>query len=122
MARVTTAADDIPTARSANRGFRRQLLLFGVGVTIGFELLTLIVRFGTGVSAVEFNETAPLLLQIHHMFWSVPLFLLAPFTVRRLPRVTGAMVGTGAGFVLSDLIHHFIVLPILVGNTGWHWP
>ena len=23
---------------------------------------------------------------------------------------------------LSDAIHHLMVLPITVGNTGWHWP
>ena len=106
----------------ADAGFRRHLKLAAVAVTIGFELLTLAVRFGSGVSAVEFNETAPLIAQIHHMFWSVPLFAVAPLTLRRWPRVTGALVGTGLGFILSDLIHHFIVLPILVGNTGWHWP
>ena len=56
------------------------------------------------------------------MFWSVSLPAIAPLTIKRWPRVTGAIVGTGIGFVLSDLVHHFIVLPILVGNTGWHWP
>ena len=30
------------------------------------------------MSATEFNATAPLLLQIHHMFWSVPLLLVLP--------------------------------------------
>ena len=114
--------DDLPSSRVAKRGLRRHLLLFSVLVTVGFELLTLVVRFGSGVSAVEFNKTAPLLMQIHHMFWSVPLFLVAPFTLKRLPRLTGAVIGTGVGFILSDLVHHFIVLPILVGDSGWHWP
>ena len=108
--------------RAARQGFRRHLLLFGVLVTVGFELLTVVVRFGTGVSAVEFNKKAPLLLQIHHMFWSLPLFAAAAFTMRGLPRVTGALIGIGLGFIASDLVHHFVVLPILVGNTGWHWP
>ena len=118
--------DAVTTTAIAHRrfhsGFKRHLMLFTALVTVGFELLTLAVRFGSGVSAVEFNKTAPLLMQIHHMFWSVPLFLVAPLTYRRWPRVTGVMVGTAVGFILSDLIHHFIVLPILVGNTGWHWP
>jgi hypothetical protein len=26
------------------------------------------------------------------------------------------------GFVISDLLHHVIVLPLTVGTTGWHWP
>jgi hypothetical protein len=110
-----------PLAR-VDHGFRRHVWLFTALVTVGFELLTLAVRFGGGLSAVEFNRDAPLLLQIHHMFWSVPLFAVAPLTLKRWPRVTGALVGMGIGFILSDLVHHFIVLPILVGNTGWHWP
>jgi hypothetical protein len=24
--------------------------------------------------------------------------------------------------VVSDVVHHVIVLPLTVGNMGWHWP
>jgi hypothetical protein len=85
------------------------------------EGVTLYLRFARGLAAGEFNATAPWLLQIHHMFWSIPLFVLAPL-VWRFPRVSGAMGGVGCGFVLSDLAHHFLILPLIVGNTGWHWP
>jgi hypothetical protein len=107
---------------SYRSGFRRCLWLFTLIIGVGFELITLAVRFVHGVSAVEFNKTAPLLLQIHHMFWSAPLFVIAAVTSWRFPRVTGTLIGIGLGFILSDLVHHFVVLPILVGNTGWHWP
>jgi hypothetical protein len=92
-----------------------------VGVTLVAEAITAYLRFGTGVSATEFNTTAPLPLQIHHMFWCIPFFLTAPF-VWRFPRASGTITGIGCGLVISDLIHHFIVLPLTVGNIGWHWP
>jgi hypothetical protein len=92
-----------------------------IGITLVAESITAYLRFENGINAVEFNAAAPLLLQIHHMFWSIPLFLLAPF-FWWIPRTGGAIIGIGCGLVLSDLIHHFIVLPLTVGNIGWHWP
>ena len=59
--------------------------------------------------------------QIHHMFWAVPLLFVVPFVWKK-PRVCGAFLGFSIGFVPSDLMHHFVVLPLTVGNTGWHWP
>jgi hypothetical protein len=99
----------------------RSIVGWTIGVTVLVEGITLYLRFARGVAAGEFNATAPLVLQIHHMFWCIPLFLLAPF-FWRLPRASGAIVGIGCGFVLSDLVHHCIVLPLTVGNMGWHWP
>jgi hypothetical protein len=99
----------------------RSILGWTVGVAILVEGITLYLRFARGIAATEFNEGAPLLLQIHHMFWCIPLFLAA-LLFWRCPRASGAILGAGCGFVLSDLAHHFIVLPLTVGNTGWHWP
>jgi len=36
--------------------------------------------------------------------------------------VQGMIIGLFRPESLSDLLHHFAVLPIIVGNTGWHWP
>ena len=55
------------------------------------------------------------------MFWSIPLLAVVPFVWRR-PKLSGALLGVSFGLILSDLAHHFIVLPLTVGNTGWHWP
>jgi hypothetical protein len=99
----------------------RRLLGWCLVVTLLAELVTLWLRFGAGISAAEFNRSAPLLLQIHHMFWGVPLLVVTPLFLRR-PRAAEALVGVSLGLILSDLVHHFVVLPIAVGNTGWHWP
>jgi hypothetical protein len=93
----------------------------GVVVTVLTEAVTLYLRFGLQRTAVEFNRTAPLLLQIHHMFWAVPLLPLIALVWRR-PGLGGALCGIAWGFVISDLAHHFLILPALIGDTGWHWP
>lgn len=97
------------------------IVLWTVVSTVLIEALTIYMRFRSGGSAVEFNKTAPFLLQIHHMFWSIPLLLVVPF-LRRKPRLSGALLGIALGLIISDLSHHFLVLPLTVGNTGWHWP
>ncbi|HET6881522.1 MAG TPA: hypothetical protein VFI31_15270 [Pirellulales bacterium] len=117
MDRQRNAAQD----RQAGCARRRWVIVWAVAVTIAVESVTLYLRFGRRQTAAEFNKTAPLLLQIHHMFWSVPLFLVLPFCWR-WPKASGAILGTAIGFIVSDLAHHFIVLPLWVGNTGWHWP
>ncbi len=43
-------------------------------------------------------------------------------TVRLFDQELPLPLGIAAGLVLSDLVHHFVVLPLWVGNTGWHWP
>jgi hypothetical protein len=101
---------------------RRTVVVVWTAVsTVLIEGITLYLRLGGGITATEFNRTAPLLLQIHHMFWSLPLLLVVPL-LRRKPKLSGALLGIALGLILSDLLHHFVVLPLTVGNTGWHWP
>ena len=99
----------------------RTAIVWTVVATLLIEVVTLYLRFRSEITAVEFNQTAPLLLQIHHMFWSVPLLLIIPLVWRK-PQLSGALLGIALGLIFSDLLHHFAVLPLTVGNTGWHWP
>ncbi len=100
---------------------RTVVVIWTVVSTVLVEGITLSLRLGSGITATEFNRTAPLLLQIHHMFWSLPLLLVTPLLWRK-PKLGGALLGIALGLILSDLLHHFVVLPLTVGNTGWHWP
>ena len=100
---------------------RRRILIWTIAVAVIVESATLWLRFGRGVQATEFNKSAPLLLRVHHMFWSVPLLFIAPFLMDR-PRIFDALIGISIGLIVSDLAHHFVVLPLLTGTTGWHWP
>jgi hypothetical protein len=85
------------------------------------ETWTLAVRFGGNVTAVEFNRTAPLILQIHHLFWAIPLIAGAGL-FRSRPCVVRWLCVAAIACVASDLAHHFVVLPVIAGETGWHWP
>ncbi len=105
--------------RTGTRG--RAVIVWGLAVTVLAQAITACLRFRSGIVATEFNKTAPLLLQLHHMFWSIPLLLVLPFVWRK-ERLSGAILGISLGLILSDLMHHFVVLPLIVGNTGWHWP
>jgi hypothetical protein len=101
---------------------QRAIIGWTLGVTVVAEAVTAALRFCGGLSATDFNAASPpLLLQIHHMFWSIPLLIIVPFVWRR-PRLSGALLGIALGLILSDLLHHFVVLPLTVGNIGWHWP
>ena len=70
-------------------------------VTVVVEAITLWLRFGRRIEANEFNRSAPLLLQIHHMFWSLPLFVMAA-RLRHRPPIAAALVGIGLGLIVSD--------------------
>jgi hypothetical protein len=100
---------------------QRILWLWTGIVTVLVEAVTLYLRFRRGVTAAEFNQTAPFLLRIHHMFWAIPLLAIA-WAAWRKARLSGALLGLALGLILSDLLHHFVILPLVVGNTGWHWP
>ena len=92
-----------------------------VTCTLAAELITIACRAVTGMAAADIPDTTHWLLRLHHMFWCTPLLLAVPF-VWKCQRTSGVLVGISAGLILSDLVHHFIVLPLWVGNTGWHWP
>ena len=92
-----------------------------IASTLVAEAITVACRAATGFAAADIPDTTHWLLRLHHMFWCVPLLAVLPF-VWRFERVSGVLTGLSVGLILSDLIHHFVVLPLCVGNTGWHWP
>ena len=92
-----------------------------LGMTIAVEAASVVARLKVG-DATTFAGTAhlPLVLRIHHMFWPVALVPLLALVRNRT--ATHVLLGISAGLILSDLLHHFVVLPLWVGNIGWHWP
>ena len=106
---------------SGNRLDRQVILIAGAVFAVICEALTLIARFGLNVSAEEFNKTAPFRLQVHHMFWAIALVAVAGLA-SSWPQVTSWLCALAVACVVSDLMHHFVVMPILAGETAWHWP
>ena len=100
----------------------KSICLWTISFTLIFEMITVGCRIQTGMSAVEFSQSnPPLLLQIHHFFWSLPFLVALPF-IWPVVRIRNPVAGIAFGLIFSDLIHHFVVLPLWIGQTGWHWP
>jgi hypothetical protein len=97
--------------------------LWCLATTVVAEFTTAGCRVYFDQSAAEFNTAAnpPLVVKMHHMFWAIPLVLTGLVLLKRR-EVARSVFGASAGLVLSDLVHHFVVLPLWVGSTGWHWP
>jgi hypothetical protein len=91
-------------------------------LTVAIELATVITRLALGQSAAHFNETTnpPLILKVHHPVYAAPLVVAGLFV--RSGRLSRALWALVFALVASDVVHHLIVLPLWVGNTGWHWP
>ena len=95
MVSETPTAEGTATREWSPRKFHS--IVWGLFVTVGVELVTVYLRFRPGgISAVEFNRTAAVLLQGHHMFWAVPLLPVVPFVWKK-PRVCGAFLGSQSG-------------------------
>lgn len=93
-----------------------------IAITVAGELITIACRIAAGAPATEvLNPDTHVLIRMHHFFWAVP-FLVAAGVIWKREGVRQRLLGLSAGLILSDLIHHFVVLPLWVGNTGWHWP
>jgi ABC-type antimicrobial peptide transport system permease subunit len=101
---------------------KSRLFIGSLTCTIVFEVVTIAARLLAGFSAGEFNATEPhVLLQVHHMFWSLPIIAIG-VVLALLKKPSEWAWSVAAGLIASDLVHHFVVLPLWVGNTGWHWP
>lgn len=107
-----------------DRKYWKKTGIIGIISTIFYEAVTIISRVISGISAGEFHEryNLPIYLRIHHMFWGILVLIIGLTLAKRYPKISPWIAGIGIGLFLSDVIHHFIVLPLWVGNTGWHWP
>jgi hypothetical protein len=104
-------------------GGRKTVLAWTLAVTVVVEAVTLAARAWSGQSAGEWQAAhpLPLVFRIHHLFWGAAV-LAAGLALFRRSRFRPHVIGLGAGLILSDLLHHLVVSPILYGNMSWHWP
>ena len=95
------------------------LLWLTLGTTALFEIVTCIFRFGFKMRS---REIAPrfkkytLGMRIHHGYVGA---VMIPPTLLLVPEGSFLALGLlafGAGLILSDLLHHFVVLPIFTGR------
>jgi len=89
-----------------------------LGWTAGFELITCIGRFGFGLRSKGWAERCrpyTLGLRVHHAYFAVPVFPVALLASPE-PWLQRTLVAAALGLVLSDLLHHFVVLPLFTGE------
>lgn len=104
------------TVRFTNRA----LLIWSLVLTAAFEVVTVLLRFGFRLESTRDTASTvgrlTLGLRIHHSYIGLIIILLACFLWTRFPRAGFWLLATGIGLLLSDLIHHFLVLWVVFGD------
>ncbi|MGB0767238.1 MAG: hypothetical protein ACPGYV_05970 [Phycisphaeraceae bacterium] len=99
------------------------ILPWALGLTLLFEAVTLLFRFGFKIEATR--DTAKYVarwtrgIRIHHGYWGVPLVLLGLIALSMSlgPALAGAWLTIlGLALIKSDLMHHFLVLWPITGS------
>ncbi len=103
----------------------RATLVWCVAWTAVIELTCVYFRFGMGyASSVSTAETIGTLtygIRIHHGYVGMLMFPIGLALHDRWPRIGRAVFILGIGLLLSDLIHHFLVLWPITGNHQFDW-
>ena len=100
----------------------KKAFVIGVLFALVFEGISCLFRFGFGLESTRDTAfMAPLTfgIRIHHGYMGLLLFLPLSFRKRREWVNLGVIIGTG--LLLSDLIHHFIILWLFIGSPEFHW-
>jgi hypothetical protein len=88
--------------------------------TVIFETITCLLRFGLRLESTR--DTASTIgvltsgLRIHHSYVGVALIPIAMLFEKRWPQIGRNVLMIAMALVLSDLIHHFIVLWYFAGS------
>jgi len=95
-----------------------------VFLTFLFESITAVLRFGLGLeSSVCTASTIGVVtfgIRIHHGYIGLLLLAFFVFHRRRKRPVAEKLAILGWALLLSDLIHHFLVLWLLTGDPQFH--
>jgi hypothetical protein len=96
-------------------------ILWGIGFALAWEIMTCAARFGLDMQTTrDTTWLAPLTLgfRIHHGYLGVLMLILAAFIPSAGWR--NLLLIVGVGLVVSDLVHHFLVLWPLTGHHEFH--
>ncbi len=98
---------------------RRQAVVGTLLLTAAIELTTLFFRFAVGMESTRhtsFLAGFTLGMRIHHGYWGLLLLAVGWLAVRRRGW-RNLLIMIGAALVLSDLIHHFLILWPITGSA-----
>ena len=108
--------------RVSNRRFPfdRATLTWCVALTAVIELLCIILRFGFGAESTTATASTigvlTLGIRIHHGYLAAPLIPLGLAWNRGTKSIGWFLFMIGVSLLLSDLIHHFLVLWPITGS------
>ena len=95
----------------------RRVLLLGLFAAVAIEAAAVFFRFALRMESTRDTRfLAPFTggVRIHHGYFGVLMLLAAPLIQHR--GVRNLVIIAGVGLVLSDLLHHFLVLWPLTGS------
>lgn len=99
-----------------------KILLWIAILTLLFEAMTAALRFGFGLQATQstaFIGNLTFGIRIHHGYLGIILLLFS--LIPALPiYFRNILLILGSSLLLSDLIHHFIVLWLITGDPQFH--
>lgn len=103
----------------------RSTLLWCLWLTIAFELLTVVLRWGFDLQSTrDTASTVGVLtmgIRIHHLYIGAAMIPLGLWWRKRKHAEIGRWILiVGIAAFLSDLVHHFLVLWPIEGNPHFH--
>lgn len=102
----------------------KQVVFYAAALTVLIEGFTVLLRFGLHLEATR--DTASTFgrlsggIRIHHGYIGLLAVLIAAAVFRRRPLLGRWLVVVGIALILSDLVHHFLVLWPIVGRTEFY--
>jgi hypothetical protein len=97
----------------------RRVVFLGLALALVLEIVSIGARFGLGLESTQ--ATLPLAaatfgLRIHHGYLGFILGLIAWVLFQTKPAQANALWILAIGLVVSDLVHHFLVLWPITGS------
>ncbi|MFC1462884.1 hypothetical protein ACFLQU_04680 [Verrucomicrobiota bacterium] len=102
----------------------RQVAAWSAGLTVVIEVITAVMRFGLKMQSTR--DTASTVgaltrgIRIHHGYIGLLAIIVAACLLKAAPALSRWVLVGGIALVASDLIHHFVVLWLVVGDPEFH--
>jgi hypothetical protein len=90
------------------------LITFLIEILVIFARFSLKIRLGDIIIKTMKHFDMKKYYHVHHCFTGLAIILFAYFYE------SSFLINLGLGFIFSDMIHHFIVLYLIVGNPEFH--
>ena len=103
----------------------KQAIFYSATLAVVIEAVTVVLRFVFRLEASR--DTASTVgrlsgrARMHHGYFGLLAILIAATVLRRRPLPGRWLLMVGIALVLSDLVHHFLILWPIVGSPQFHF-